>query len=41
MMERLIRLSLEQRLIVLLAVAALAVGGVAAFNHLPIDAFPT
>jgi cobalt-zinc-cadmium resistance protein CzcA len=40
MMERLIRISLEQRLIVLLAVVALIVGGVAAFNHLPIDAFP-
>lgn len=40
MMERLIRLSLERRLIVLPAVAALTVGGVAAFNHLPIDAFP-
>ncbi|MGD9730437.1 MAG: efflux RND transporter permease subunit, partial [Nitrospiraceae bacterium] len=40
MMERLIRLSLEQRRIVLLAVAALMVGGVASFNHLPIDAFP-
>lgn len=40
MMERLIRLSLEQRLVVLLAVAALIVGGVTAFTHLPIDAFP-
>ncbi|CUS35904.1 efflux RND transporter permease subunit [Candidatus Nitrospira nitrificans] len=40
MMERLIRLSLEQRLIVLLAGAALIVGGVAAFNRLSIDAFP-
>jgi len=40
MIERLIRTSLEQRLIVLLAVAALIVGGVASFNHLPIDAFP-
>lgn len=40
MMERLIRFSLEQRLIVLLAAAALAVGGVVAFRHLPIDAFP-
>jgi heavy metal efflux system protein len=40
MIERLIRLSLEQRLIVLLAVVALIAGGIAAFNHLPIDAFP-
>ncbi|MGE0643587.1 MAG: efflux RND transporter permease subunit [Nitrospira sp.] len=40
MMERLIRLSMEQRLIVLLAVASMMVGGVAAFNQLPIDAFP-
>ncbi|UVT15386.1 MAG: efflux RND transporter permease subunit [Nitrospira sp.] len=40
MMERLIRISLKQRLIVLLAVAALIVAGVASFNRLPIDAFP-
>lgn len=40
MIERLIRISLEQRLIVILGVLALIVGGVAAFNHLPIDAFP-
>ena len=40
MIEGLIRISLEQRLIVLLTVAALIMGGVAAFNHLPIDAFP-
>ena len=40
MMERLIRASLEQRVIVLLIVAGLVVGGVAAFTHLPIDAFP-
>ncbi|MGH7257761.1 MAG: efflux RND transporter permease subunit, partial [Nitrospiraceae bacterium] len=40
MIERLIRTSLEQRLIVLLAVLALIVSGAAAFRHLPIDAFP-
>ncbi|MDK2742711.1 MAG: efflux RND transporter permease subunit [Nitrospira sp.] len=40
MMERLIRISLEQRLIVLLAVAALILAGVASFSRLPIDAFP-
>lgn len=40
MIERLIRISLEQRLIVLIAVSALIVGGVVAFRHLPIDAFP-
>ncbi len=40
MIERLIRAALEQRLIVLLAVVGLIVGGVAAFRHLPIDAFP-
>jgi cobalt-zinc-cadmium resistance protein CzcA len=39
-MERLIRLSLEQRLIVLLAVAMLSVSGAVAFTQLPIDAFP-
>ena len=40
MMERLIRISLEQGLIVLLTVGALIVGGVVVFNRLPIDAFP-
>ena len=40
MIERLIRTALEQRLIVLLVVLGLIVGGVAAFRHLPIDAFP-
>lgn len=40
MIERLIRISLEQRLIVLFAVLGLIVGGVSAFHHLPIDAFP-
>jgi heavy metal efflux system protein len=40
MIERLIRMSLEQRLIVLLTVGVLIAGGVVAFNHLPIDAFP-
>ncbi len=40
MIERLIRLSLEQRLIVLLMAAILVVAGVASFNHLSIDAFP-
>ena len=40
MIERLIRTALAQRLLVLLAVLGLIVGGVAAFRHLPIDAFP-
>lgn len=40
MIERLIRAALEQRLLVLLAVLGLIVGGAAAFRHLPIDAFP-
>jgi len=40
MIERLIRAALEQRLIVLLMVFSLIVSGVAAFRHLPIDAFP-
>jgi len=40
MIERLIRTALEQRLIVLLVVLGLIVSGVAAFRHLPIDAFP-
>ncbi|MDI3461546.1 efflux RND transporter permease subunit [Nitrospirales bacterium NOB] len=40
MIERLIRAALEQRLIVLLMVFGLIVSGVAAFRHLPIDAFP-
>ena len=40
MTERLIRAVLEQRLIVLLGAFGLIVGGMAAFHHLPIDAFP-
>ena len=40
MIERLIRGALEQRLLVLLLVLGLIVSGVAAFRHLPIDAFP-
>ena len=40
MIERLIRGTLEQRLIVLLVALGLIVSGVAAFLHLPIDAFP-
>lgn len=40
MIERLIRTALEQRLIVLLVALGLIVSGVAAFRHLPIDAFP-
>ena len=40
MIERLIQCSLNQRLIVLIAVALLVVGGIAAFRVLPIDAFP-
>ena len=40
MIERLIRGALEQRLIVLLLMLGLIVSGVAAFRHLPIDAFP-
>ena len=40
MIERLIRTSLEQRVIVLLAAVVVSIGGVVAFRHLPIDAFP-
>jgi len=40
MIERLIRAALAQRLIVLLVMLGLIVSGVAAFRHLPIDAFP-
>ncbi len=40
MIERLIRNALEQRLLVLLVVLGLIAGGVTAFRHLPIDAFP-
>ena len=40
MIEWLIRAALNQRVIVLCAVTGLIVGGVAAFHHLPIDAFP-
>ncbi len=40
MIEWLIRSSLEQRVIVLLAAAGLSVGGLFAFRSVPIDAFP-
>ncbi|TKB77120.1 MAG: efflux RND transporter permease subunit [Nitrospira sp.] len=40
MMERILRLVLEQRLLVLLASLVLILAGAAAFHHLPIDAFP-
>ena len=40
MIERLIRTALAQRLLVLLLVLGLILSGVAAFRHLPIDAFP-
>lgn len=40
MIERLIRAALNQRVIVLFATIGLIGGGVAAFRHLPIDAFP-
>ena len=40
MIAALIRFSLIQRLMLLLAAAALTVGGLWAFNTLPIDAFP-
>lgn len=40
MIERLIRTMLGQRLIVLLTTLVLIVSGIAAFRHLPIDAFP-
>ncbi len=40
MIERLIRLALRQRLLVLIATVVLVVAGVWAFRMLPIDAFP-
>jgi cobalt-zinc-cadmium resistance protein CzcA len=40
MIERLIRTALEQRLLVFLVILGLIAGGMAAFHHLPIDAFP-
>ena len=40
MLEKLIRLALGQRLLVLLAALALAVWGAVAYRKLPIDAFP-
>lgn len=39
-METLLRVSLEQRVLVLIGVVVLAVSGVVAFTHLSIDAFP-
>ncbi len=40
MIEQLIRTALAQRLLVLLVALGLIISGVAAFRHLPIDAFP-
>ena len=40
MIERLIRTSLEMRLIVLLAAVGVSIGGALAFHSVPIDAFP-
>ncbi|MFZ2540403.1 MAG: efflux RND transporter permease subunit, partial [Gallionella sp.] len=40
MIAALIRFSLIQRLMLLLAAAALSIGGMWAFRTLPIDAFP-
>ena len=40
MIERLIRISLEQRVVVLLAALGVSLGGVLAFRSVPIDAFP-
>ncbi|HMS85610.1 MAG TPA: efflux RND transporter permease subunit, partial [Nitrospira sp.] len=40
MIERLIRTSLEQRVIVLLVAVGVSIGGVVAFHSVPIDAFP-
>ena len=40
MIERLIHTALTQRLLVLLGILGLIIGGVVAFRHLPIDAFP-
>ena len=40
MLERLVEFCLTQRLLVIIATLALIGGGVAAFNSLPIDAFP-
>ena len=40
MIERLIRTSLEQRVIVLLAAFGVSIGGAVAFRSVPIDAFP-
>jgi cobalt-zinc-cadmium resistance protein CzcA len=40
MIDRLIQFALRQRLLILLAMAVVAIAGVVAFVHLPIDAFP-
>jgi len=40
MLDRLVRFILHQRLLVMLATAILIAGGIAAWRHLPIDAFP-
>ena len=40
MIDRILRFSLKQRLVVLIAVALLVAGGLWALNRLPVDAFP-
>ena len=40
MLERLVEFSLTQRLLVVIATLALVGAGAAAFNGLPIDAYP-
>jgi cobalt-zinc-cadmium resistance protein CzcA len=40
MLDKLIHFVLHQRLLVMIATAVLVLGGILAWNHLPIDAFP-
>ena len=40
MINRIVQFALQQRLLILLMVAFIAVGGAIAFHHMPVDAYP-
>jgi len=40
MINRIVQFALRQRMLVLLMVAFIAVGGAIAFHHMPVDAYP-
>jgi cobalt-zinc-cadmium resistance protein CzcA len=40
MINRIVQFALQQRMLILLMVAFIAVGGAIAFHHMPVDAYP-